>query len=112
MRSFTIHLNESSTLQPASAITQLRAVVLVLQVLLCHGQIISNAVHVLAHGLVQLPGCPLTSVGDEYHLVFECPILQPLRDKYHTLFSSFAQKDRMIVYSFISDCLDMINAQY
>ena len=49
--------------------------------------------------------CPLASVGDEYHLVFECPIFQPLRDKYHTLFSSrtssmrsfFAQKDRMIV---------------
>ncbi len=61
--------------------------------------------------------CPLSSVGDEYHLVFECPIFQPLRDKYHTLFNSrtssmrsfFAQKDRMIVYKFVSDCLDMIN---
>ena len=63
------------------------------------------------------PHCPLASVGDEYHLVFECPIFQPLRDKYHTLFSSrtssmrsfFAQKERMIVYKFVSDCLDMIN---
>ncbi len=64
------------------------------------------------------PDCPLSSVGDEYHLVFECPIFQPLRDKYHTLLNSrtssmrsfFAQKDRMIVYKFISDCLDMITA--
>ena len=63
------------------------------------------------------PHCPLASVGDEYHLVFECPIFQPLRDKYHTLFSSrtssmrsfFAQKERMIVYKFVSDYLDMIN---
>ncbi len=63
------------------------------------------------------PHCPLASVGDEYHLVFECPIFQPLIDKYHTLFSSrtssmrsfFAQKERMIVYKFVSDCLDMIN---
>ena len=64
------------------------------------------------------PHCPLASVGDEYHLVFECPNFQPLRDKYHTLFSSrtssmrafFAQKERMLVYKFISDCLDMINS--
>ena len=63
------------------------------------------------------PHCPLASVGDEYHLVFESPIFQPLRDKYHTLFSSqtssmrsfFAQKERMIVYEFVLDCLDMIN---
>jgi len=50
----------------------------------------------------------------EYHLVFECPVFQPVRDKYHTLFSSrtriFAQKDRMVVYKFISDCLDVIHA--
>ncbi len=64
------------------------------------------------------PHCPLDSVGDERHLVFECPIFQPLTDKYYTLFSSrtssmqsfFAQKDRMSVYKFISDCLDVINA--
>ena len=50
-------------------------------------------------------------VGDAYHLVFECPVFQPLRDKYHTLCSSrtssmrsfFAQRDRMIVYKFILD---------
>jgi len=61
------------------------------------------------------PCCPLSSVGDEYHLVFECPIFQPL--KYHTFSNSrtfsmrsfFAQKDRMIVYKFVSDCVDMIN---
>jgi len=53
-------------------------------------------------------------------LVFECPIFKPLRDKYQILFSSrtssmrsfFAQKERMIVYKFISDCLDMINTWY
>ena len=64
------------------------------------------------------PHCPLASVGDEYHIVFECPFFQPLRDKYHTLFSSqtssmrslFAQKERMTVYKFVLDCLDMINA--
>ena len=63
------------------------------------------------------PHC-LASVGDEDHLVFDCLIFQPLRDKYHSLFSSptssmrafFAQKNRMSVYKFISDCLDMINA--
>jgi len=40
--------------------------------------------------------CPLSSVGDEYHLVFECPIFQPLRDKYHTLFNSRTSLPRRI----------------
>ena len=65
--------------------------------------------------------CPhcLSSVGDEYHLVFECPIF-PATQRQLTLFNSrtssmrsfFAhwQKDRMIVHKFISDCSDMINA--
>ena len=69
-----------------------------------------------------------TLVRHEYHLVFECPNFQPLRDKYHTLFHSetsitpfstsrtssmqsfFVRRDRMIVYKFVSDCLDMIDA--
>ncbi len=55
MLSVTIDLNESSALQPASASTPLSAVVLLLHILLCQGQTISNAVHVLAHGLTQLP---------------------------------------------------------
>ncbi len=56
MLPFTIDVNESIARQPASAITQLNAVIPVLWILSCQGQIISNAVHVLAHGLIQLPG--------------------------------------------------------
>ena len=62
------------------------------------------------------PHCPLSSVGDEHHLVFECPTFQPLRQVSHpfqfpNLFNAIvlAQKDRMVVYKFVSDCLDMIN---
>ena len=52
---FNHQLNENIALQPASAITQLHAVILLLQIPLCQGQTINNAVHVLAHGLIQLP---------------------------------------------------------
>ena len=62
------------------------------------------------------PHCSSQSVGDEKHLVFECPFLQQVRSKYPSLFDLplqsmhlfFSQKDRMHVFRFILDCLDMI----
>ena len=55
---------------------------------------------------------------DAYHLVFECPIFQPLRDKYHTLCSPRTSQcdpslSRGIAWLFTSSfrtVLDMINA--
>ena len=63
--------------------------------------------------------CSSQAVGDENHLVFECPYSQCLRDKYHFLFdipfqsmnSFFSQKDRMNVFRLILDCLDMVDLQ-
>ena len=63
------------------------------------------------------PRCSSQAVGDEKHLVFECPFLQPVRFKYPSLFDLplqsmhlfFSQKDRMHVFRFILDCLDMID---
>ena len=61
------------------------------------------------------PHCSSQAVGDEKHLVFECPYLQPIRSRYPSLFDLplqsmnlfFSQKDRMNVFKFILDCLDM-----
>lgn len=60
--------------------------------------------------------CGAGSVGDEYHLVFECSALQPLRAQYVHLSTSETttmrlflwQKDLINVVRFISDCLDVV----
>ena len=57
------------------------------------------------------------SAGDELHMVYECPALQPLPQRYASLFSTqtdtmrsfFAQQDHMQVFKFILDCLDFLN---
>ena len=56
-------------------------------------------------------------VGDEKNFVFECAFLQPLRLKYHVLFTSpitsmrcfFSQKDSMSAFKFILECLHMMH---
>ena len=61
--------------------------------------------------------CGSGSIADEFHLVFECNLLQPLRQQYASLFTSqtdtmrsfFGQRDHMQVFKFILDCLDCLN---
>ena len=58
--------------------------------------------------------CGHGSLGDEKHLVFECPHLQYIRDKYATLFRCstmrqfFWQDDLIGVAKFISESLDVM----
>ena len=61
-------------------------------------------------------GCDLHAVGDERHMVFECPALQTVRDRYPTLFAPahstmqlfLWQPDLVRVAHFIMDCFDAI----
>lgn len=61
--------------------------------------------------------CGPGTLADELHVVLECPLLQPLRQRYAGLFTSdtdtmrslSAQKDHMQVFSFILNCLDFLN---
>ena len=63
------------------------------------------------------PHCSLSLIGDEQHFVFECPFLQPIRSQFQSLFTPhtttmrtfFAQKDRMGVFKFVLDCLDVVD---
>ena len=59
--------------------------------------------------------CATSTVGDEQHLVFECPILQPVRDKYARLFSGdhtmrlfMWQTDLVAVAKFLDECLELV----
>ena len=58
--------------------------------------------------------CGLGSLGDEKHLVFECPHLQLIRDKYPGLFTAptmvqfFWQDDLVNVCKFICECLRVL----
>ena len=54
-------------------------------------------------------------MGDEQHLVFECPILQHVRDRYARLFSGdhtmrlfMWQTDLLAVAKFLDECLDLV----
>ena len=58
------------------------------------------------------------SIADELHMVYECPALQPLRQRYAPLFPTqtdsmrcfFAQNDHMQITSkFSLHCLDFLN---
>ncbi len=61
--------------------------------------------------------CSLLAVGDEKHFIYECPFLQPVRAKYQFLFtplsssmlSFFSQQNRLGVFNFVLDCLDLMN---
>ena len=58
--------------------------------------------------------CGVGSLGDEKHLVFECPHLQTIRDKYPGLFGVptmvqfFWQDDLVNVSKFICECMDVM----
>jgi hypothetical protein len=61
--------------------------------------------------------CGSGAVGDERHMVFECPALQQIRDEFEHLFSSgvtmrafMNQTDQRAVISFVVTCLDMMDA--
>ena len=77
---------------------------------LAGGQHVDRADRICAH-------CGSGSIADEFHLVFECHVLQPLRQRYSGLFtpqtdtmrSFFGQRDHMQVFKFILDCLDCLN---
>ena len=57
------------------------------------------------------------AVADELHMIFECPALQAVRQRYAPLFSTdtntvrsfFAQQDHMQVFKFVLDCLDVFH---
>ena len=52
---------------------------------------------------------------DELHMIFECPALQAVRQRYASLFSAntdfmrsfFAQQDHMQDFKFVLDCHDV-----
>ena len=58
--------------------------------------------------------CGIGSMGDERHIVFECPHLQSIRDKYVGLFSVstmvqfFWQDDLVSVSKFLCECMDVM----
>ena len=60
--------------------------------------------------------CDGVSVADELHMVFECPALALIREKYAGLFtpatdnmrSFFGQDAHVQVFKFILDCLDFL----
>ena len=61
--------------------------------------------------------CGSGAVGDERHMVFECPALQQIRDEFEHLFSSgvtmrafMNQTDQRAVISFVVTCLDIMDA--
>ena len=71
------------------------------------GQHVPRADRICSH-------CGPGTFADELHVVHECPLLQPLRQKYCALFTSetntiFGQKDHMQVFTFILDCLDFLS---
>ena len=62
--------------------------------------------------------CDQHAVGDERHLIFECPAMQCVRDKYAALFAPSIctmqqfmwQVDLTGVAHFVMDCFDMLDA--
>ena len=74
------------------------------------GQHVARANRVCTH-------CGSVAVADELHMIFECPALQAVRQRYAPLFSTdtntmrsfFAQQDHMQVFKFVLDCLDVFH---
>jgi len=59
--------------------------------------------------------CTMRRVGDQQHIVFECPFVQSVRDRYPHLFAEdgsqcmhgfMNQRDGVDVLDFVGDCLD------
>ena len=69
-------------------------------------------------GQLRLLLCDQRAVGDERHMVFECPALLSVRDKYAALFVDGAstmqqfmwQQDVIGVAHFVQDCFDLLDA--
>ena len=66
--------------------------------------------------IVTWPQCGEHSIGNELHMVFECPALHPLRQQHLSLCTSaltrcnpfFRQQNHMQAFSFILNCLDFL----
>lgn len=62
--------------------------------------------------------CDLHEIGDEKHLIFTCPAVQHVRDRYaglfsesvHTMLEFMWQDDLVGVAKFLMDCFDVISA--
>lgn len=62
--------------------------------------------------------CPSGAIGDERHLVFVCPAVQHVRDKYSHLFTPrrptmrqfMWQDDTVSVVRFVAECLDILQS--
>ena len=73
------------------------------------GQHVSRPDRICSH-------CDTGSIADDLHMVHECSALQPVRQRYMSLFTSntdtmrsfFGQKDHVQVFNFILDCLDYL----
>ena len=50
--------------------------------------------------------CQQGALGDEKHLLFECPALQDLRDRYENLFQA-PQSDAMILFMWQDDIIGL-----
>ena len=84
-----------------------------------HGKAHDHHMAVCDSSVVACMRCDLSwgsvAVADELHMIFECPALQAVRQRYAPLFSTdtntmrsfFAQQDHMQVFKFVLDCLDV-----
>ena len=83
----------------------------------CHGLPIDLGRHSrIPRSQRRCPGCDGAAVGDERHLVFECPVLGPLRTRYAPLFAQpnqtmqqfMWQRDMVSVVCFVRDALNLL----
>ena len=62
--------------------------------------------------------CTLNEIGDEKHLIFACPAVHHVRDRYaglfsesvHTMLDFMWQDDLVEVAKFVMDCFDVMSA--
>ena len=77
-----------------------------------------NAVYRCEHAFLTFRSCRM-HVDDEKHLFFDCPAVQPVRDRYpalfghgrHTMQLFMWQADLVGVAHFIMDCFNALGAQ-
>ena len=74
--------------------------------------------HGSARALRHCSHCDMHALGDERHMLFECPALQPVRDRYAALFGPSIvtvrqfiwQLDVVAVAHFVMDCFDLLHS--